>query len=228
MTVKTPRKSVLIKQIKVLTSIESLFLSRDLKLILVAVGPTFPCDKKKGCLIQEIDYEGKVIESFGVQKKEYIAQSWVAYVDDLNNTYICNVFDNTIYAYNQKRKLFKSIKLDSPSFINLNPNIKANPKTLQEYNEKQMALKTDIYTMILHLYVTNKFIIIQHKINNDTKRVNKFKIDIFDLMGNLLYYGIETQGEITCFTDQFYMTKNSYENKYGLVTITGLTLKQNI
>lgn len=217
-----------VKLINLNTTVESILNSQNSKIILVAVAPTFQFKGGKKYLMREITNEGSILDSFGVFNKDYISYSWAACVDNDNNIYICNIYDNIINIYKQNRKLLRRIKIESPSFIPLNSHIKAKPKTLEEYSEKQRAFHTIPHSMISRIFVYNNNFFVLHRLKNNPNKMEKYLLDIFDEFGNLLFYSIDIPGEITCQNaDKFYYVEHNKNMKYGHVKIIGIKILVN-
>jgi hypothetical protein len=207
--------------------IESIMLTNKSNVIVVAVAPTFPCERKARCLMREYDNKGDFIKSFGFFNQYFITYSWATAIDEKDNIYICNVFERTIYIYDSSRDLLKRINLSSPTFLALKTKVSRRPKTLSDYISKSKAFSQEVHTRIARLYVKDDSIFVLHILSGGKIKSPEYFLDIFDLKGNLLFYGIKIPGEITCLSDKFYYIENTTESEYGSAKITGLSLKAN-
>jgi hypothetical protein len=208
--------------------IETLMLTKDSNIIVVAVAPTFAYSKKQRCLMQELDSKGNVLKIFGFFNQYFISYSWATAIDEKDQVYVCNIFERTIYIYASSREFLRKVKLSSPSFIALKTKVSRRAKTLSDYIEKSRAFSQELHTTIIRLYVKDERIFVLHKLTGGKIQTPEFLLDIFDLEGKLLYYGIKIPGEIFCFTDKFYFIENVEKTEYGSAKITGIKLKRNI
>jgi len=208
--------------------IETILLSRKSNIILVAVAPAFLNARRQRCLFRELDKNGNTLNIFGPFNQKYISYSWAVTIDAADNIYICNVFEKTIYIFGADRKLSRKIRLKSPSFVTLETHVSRSPKTLSDYVEKSKALSQEPHTKIIRIHAKSGLLIVLNMLSGGPFQEPKYILDIFDLQGNLLYYGIEVPGDMPCYTNKLYCLEYSLADKYGLISLTGLELKPKI
>lgn len=171
------------------------------------------------CLLQEYDWEGKLVNDFSYYKERFISSSWAVTQDVQGNIYLVNVFDQEIMnIFDATGKTSKTLKLSSPSMSFLKKDLNRHPKSMAELQANVQALNEEEHTEVRAISVKNNLIFIQLKlVPKDT-----FILDIYNLNGTLMFYGIETPGYMINGTDKFYFLHNDDTlGQYGMMKIKG-------
>ncbi|MDZ7362392.1 MAG: 6-bladed beta-propeller [candidate division KSB1 bacterium] len=190
---------------------------------IVSVG-TAPCGDGN-CLLQEYDWKGKLIKAFAGYKTRFILFSWAATQDGQNNIYLVNYLEQEIKVFDPNGELFRTVKLSSPSMRFLEA-YDTEPKSMARLQAISKLLKEKEHTRVEELHVDKDHIFVFLRlIRKATDPM--FILDIYNLEGNLLFYGIETPGRLCYAKDRFYFANDDETRQYGRVQIEGYQFMSN-
>lgn len=192
---------------------------------IVITGAVASKEGKGNCLLRKYDWNGEFISEFALFKKDFVKFYWTADIDKKGCIYLINSLEKDLYIYNQDGKNIKTISLTSPSIIEMNEKFNGTPTTTSELLKLAKMLNTKEHTEIEEIFIKNDilFIFMKH-IKKDTL---DFILDIYDLDGNLKYYGIEVPGWLHCVSDKFYFINYNSDYPYGEMEINGYQLTKN-
>jgi len=193
-------------------------------IITVGVAPV-PCgDDQAKCLIQEYDTNGKLIRTFGRYDEPVVTYSWVVGLGPNGRTYLANVLDQELKTFEPDGALGHPFSLRSPSIIPLTTKLNPNPQSMNELRATIKVLNEEKHTELAAIFVDKSFLYVSHRLK-EKDQTPKFLLDIFDLQGNLRFYGIEMPGDLQCLTEKLYVVKEKQEERFGGLEIAGIQLR---
>jgi len=187
---------------------------KEATILAVGVAP-LPCKESEGrCLVQKYDFGGRLIRTFARYDEPMVVYSWAVAQDNQGCTYIANRLQSEIRVFDPTGRLLRTLRLSSPSILPLKTKLNPEPKTMAELRAQVKILNTERHTEVYRIFVKNNFIFVLHVLKGEGQ-LSLFILDIFDLKGNLRFYGIEMPGELICVTDKFYALTEHSESEYG-------------
>lgn len=176
-------------------------------------------------LIHQYDLNGKLINSFAPIEKEFVIYSWAATIDEDGNLYLINVLETNLYIFNRDYRIQGFIKLFSPSMRFLQKDLSKEPASKAELFAYVKALNEEEHTRIQDIFIHKGLLFVL--LRYITKTGDKFILDIYNLKGELILYGIEFLDQICFVSDKIYAFKYDAETEYGRVIFKSYQFKSN-
>jgi hypothetical protein len=192
------------------------------RILCVNVVP-IPCGGEKAanarCLLQEFDWNGKPIRSFGVYRKPIAMYSWVAAMDVQGKIYVANVLDSEIEVFGADGTLERINRLSS-----VKSRVQQEPKTMAELQAFLKSLKQEKHTKLKTIRVRDKNVYVCYASIEKGQEVQHL-LDIFDSEGRAQQLGVKAPGNLLQSNDDFFYFLTAYRPAdYGEIEIRSYAL----